>query len=429
MEMNASKQLDVQESNAVLDAIRRVQAIIEFDLQGNILDANQPFLDTMGYSLDELQGKHHRIFCKADYTQTAGYQDFWNRLKSGQCESGQYARQKKSGQTVWLQASYNPLLDGKGKPYKIIKFATDVTDTVQRNAAYEGRARAIDRVQAVIEFDVAGRVLHANKNFLDVFGYTLEEVQGQHHRIFCDSNYVRSPEYMLFWERLGNGEFNAGEFQRIGKTGKDVWIQASYNPVFDAEGHLLKVVKFATDITAQKIRHSEFEGKIEALSRSQAVIEFDLQGNVLAANSNFLRTFGYTAQEVLGQHHKLFCTPELVKSAEYRNFWADLSEGKFKSGRFRRIGKHDSEVWIQATYNPILDLDGKPYKVVKFASDISEQVHTEQLVQEKVTAITLVLDELSASIDNRKPRTEADCWRARASPLRRSRSHRKACRK
>lgn len=390
----------LMELNAMMVAINRIQAIIEFDLEGNILHANALFLDAMGYTLEEVAGKHHRIFCKPEYTQTVQYIDFWRRLATGTTESGQFPRVTKAGKTAWLQASYNPVLDADGKPFKIVKFATDITRETSRNAIFEGQAKAIDRAQAVIEFDMAGRVLHANQNFLNTFGYTLEDIAGQHHRMFCDSDYVRTPEYLLFWERLGTGEFNAGEFRRVGKAGKDVWIQASYNPIFNAEGEPVRVVKFATDVTATKLHNVEFEGKINALSRSQAVIEFDLRGNVLQANSNFLRTFGYTADEVTGQHHKLFCEPALVKTVGYRNFWADLAEGKFQNGRFKRIGKHEAEVWIQATYNPILDLDGKPYKVVKFATDITERVKAEAVIQEKVAAITAVLDELSASIDS-----------------------------
>ncbi len=278
--------------------------------------------------------------------------------------------------------------------------ADAMTEAERKYADYEGQARAVDRVQAVIEFDLTGRVLHANANFLNVFGYTLEEVRGQHHRMFCDPAYSQTPEYLLFWDRLAAGEFHAGEFRRLSKPGREVWIQASYNPILDAAGRPMKVVKFATDVSESKRRNAEFEGKINALSRSQAIIEFDMQGVVLAANANFLRTFGYTAEEVVGQHHKLFCEEALVKSAAYRNFWADLAEGQFKDGRFKRMGKHDAEVWIQATYNPILDLNGRPYKVVKFASDITERVHAEQVVQDKVQAITAVLGELSASIDS-----------------------------
>ncbi|MBT3067191.1 PAS domain-containing methyl-accepting chemotaxis protein [Rhodoferax sp. U11-2br] len=258
---------------------------------------------------------------------------------------------------------------------------------------------AIHRVQAIIEFDLQGRILHANQNFLHTFGYTEDEIVGQHHRMFCDPAYTRTSDYLMFWERLGKGEFDAGEYLRVSKTGKDVWIQASYNPIFNPEGVPVKVVKFATDITEAKLRNAEFEEKIQALSRSQAIIEFDMRGHVLQANANFLRTFGYTAEEVVGQHHKMFCDQALLTSVAYRHFWADLAEGKFQSGRFRRVGKHGAEVWIQATYNPIFDLKGRPYKIVKFATDITERVNAEEQVQEKIAAITSVLDELSASIE------------------------------
>lgn len=259
---------------------------------------------------------------------------------------------------------------------------------------------AINRVQAVIEFSLDGRVLHANENFLNVFGYTLEEVQGQHHRIFCAPDFSRSREYGFFWDRLGRGEFDAGEYKRLDKAGREVWIQASYNPVLNADGRPESVVKFATDITAEKQRNSEFEGKLDALSRSQAVIEFDMQGNIIDANSNFLRALGYTLQEIKGQHHSMFCTQEMVKSAEYRNFWADLSLGKFQGGRYMRLGKHGAQVWIQATYNAIMDANGEPYKVVKFAMDITEQVHREQMIREKVPEIVAVLEQLSGSTDS-----------------------------
>lgn len=259
---------------------------------------------------------------------------------------------------------------------------------------------AINRVQAVIEFSLDGRVLHANENFLHVFGYTLEEVQGQHHRIFCTPEFSRSREYGFFWDRLGRGEFDAGEYKRLDKAGREVWIQASYNPVLNADGRPESVVKFATDITAEKQRNSEFEGKLDALSRSQAVIEFDMQGNIIDANSNFLRALGYTLQEIKGQHHSMFCAQELVTSAEYRNFWADLSQGRFQSGRYMRLGKHGAQVWIQATYNAIMDANGQPYKVVKFAMDVTEQVRREQTIREKVPEIAAVLDQLSGSTES-----------------------------
>ena len=397
-ESNAAAEGDRLAQCALMDAVNRVQAIIEFAPDGTVLHANAVFLAAMGYTLEEIQGQHHRIFCKSDQVETTAYGDFWARLAAGETEAGEFLRLGKSGRHVWLQASYNPVIDAGGRLIKVVKFATDITENKRRAAEFEAQNQAINRVQAVIEFDLTGKVLSANDNFLNTFGYRLDEVIGQHHRLFCDPAFARSPEYLAFWDRLGRGEFNAGEFRRVGKQGQDIWIQASYNPIFDAAGRPEKVVKFATDISANKRLTTEFKGKIDAISRSQAVIEFDLQGNVLSANNNFLRTLGYTEKELEGKHHSMFCSQELVQSPEYRGFWADLSEGKFQSGRFCRIGKHQATVWIQATYNPILDVDGKPFKIVKFAMDITEEVKREQQITDKVSAISGVLGDLSGSI-------------------------------
>lgn len=390
--------LEAADHAAKMAAIHRVSAVIEFGLDGRILDANANFLATMGYTLDEIANEHHRMFCDPAYAASAEYAAFWARLGSGESHTGQFRRRHKSGRSVWLEATYNPVFGPDGQPLKVIKFATDVTAAKARNADFEGKSQAIDRVQAVIEFDLQGKVLHANRNFLDVLGYELDEIRGQHHRMFCSPDFVHSPEYLAFWDRLGRGEFDAGEYRRFTKSGKEVWILASYNPIFDAEGKPVKIVKFATDITRQKRLAAETKGKLEAIGRSQAVIEFDLRGNVLSANENFLRTMGYIEDEVVGQHHGMFCDTALVKSSKYRHFWADLAQGKFQSGRFRRRGKHDADIWILATYNPILDIDGKPYKVVKFAMDVTDQVNREELVGAKIKAISGVLAELTQSI-------------------------------
>ena len=383
---------------SVLDAINRVQAVIEFQLDGTIVHANQNFLAAVGYTLEEIVGQHHRIFCEPGYAASSEYQQFWRHLGDGEFHSGEFKRRAKGGRDIWIAASYNPVLGPDGKPVKVIKFATDITTQKIAAAEFKGKRDAVNRVQAIIEFDLHGRIITANDNFLNVMGYALEEVQGQHHRIFCDSAFVHSPEYLAFWERLERGEFNAGEYRRVTKSGKDVWILASYNPIFDAEGKPVKVVKFATDVTEQKKLSAESRGKLEALGRSQAVIEFDMRGHVLSVNHNFLRTMGYTEDEVVGAHHSLFCDENLVKSAQYRNFWAALGQGEFQSGLFKRRGKHDADIWILATYNPILDIDGKAYKVVKFAMDVTDQVQREMLVSEKVQAISGVLNKLTQSI-------------------------------
>jgi len=379
-------------------AVDRAQAEIEFDLTGRILHANDNFLKTTGYERDEVVGKHHAIFCEAAFARSHEYRSFWSQLAQGEFHAGEFKRIGKQGNTIWIQATYNPIFGADGKPFKVVKFATDITAEKIRNANFEGKNQAVDRVQAVIEFDLHGKVLSANDNFLGVMEYTLDEVRGQHHRMFCDPAFSHSPEYVAFWERLGRGEFNAGEYRRINKAGKEVWILASYNPIFDADGKPVKIVKFATDITKQKLLSAETKGKLDALGRSQAVIEFDMRGNIMSVNENFLRTMGYVEDEVLGQHHSMFCDGELVKSAEYRNFWANLGQGEFQSGRFKRVGKHGAEIWILATYNPILDINGKAYKVVKFAMDVTEQVKREEMVTQKVKAISGVLGELALSI-------------------------------
>ncbi|MBN4667959.1 PAS domain-containing methyl-accepting chemotaxis protein [Pandoraea nosoerga] len=242
---------------------------------------------------------------------------------------------------------------------------------------------ALNRVQAIIEFDMQGHVLHANDNFLKTLGYSLDEIEGKHHRMFCDPEYAGSSAYRDFWARLNRGEFDSGEYRRIGKGGREVWIQASYNPVMDAEGRPYKVVKFASDITAQRRQAAEFEGKVRAIDLAQAVIEFNLDGTVITANDNFLKTLGYTLDDIRGKHHRLFCEPDYALSDAYREFWAKLNRGEFDAGRYKRLGRGGREVWIQATYNPILDASGRPYKVVKFATDITQQVELEASVKRR----------------------------------------------
>jgi methyl-accepting chemotaxis protein len=242
---------------------------------------------------------------------------------------------------------------------------------------------ALNRVQAVIEFDLEGKILHANDNFLRVLGYSLDEVLGRHHSMFCEPDFAASPVYKQFWAKLGAGEYEHGEYKRLAKGGREIWINASYNPIMDADGKPYKVIKFATDITDNRMRNAEYEGKVSAIGKAQAVIEFDMSGHVLAANENFLDVMGYFLDDIKGEHHRMFCDPEYAASAEYKRFWQKLNRGEFDSGRYKRIGNNKKTVWIQATYNPILDLNGKPYKIVKYASDITAQVALEESVAAK----------------------------------------------
>lgn len=237
---------------------------------------------------------------------------------------------------------------------------------------------ALNKSLAVIEFEPSGRIITANSNFLNAMGYRLEEVQGQHHSMFVEPDEAQSSEYKNFWQRLRGGEFISDEFKRLANGGREVWIQATYNPIIDSQGQVLKVIKFATDVTEQKKQAAEAQGQLEAISKSQAVIEFNLDGTIITANDNFLNGLGYQLSEIKGQHHKLFVDPEYANTNEYKQFWEKLGRGEYDSGEYMRIGKQGQEIWIQASYNPIFDLNGKPYKVIKYASDITAQKQLER---------------------------------------------------
>ena len=268
---------------------------------------------------------------------------------------------------------------------------------LEQFADYAGQVEAVGRSLVVIEFELDGTIIHANQIFLDTMGYRLEEVIGQHHRMFVDEQTKLSDEYREFWARLGSGHFDAGEYRRFGKNGKEVWLQSSYNPILDRNGKPFKVVKYAADVTEQKLRNADFEGQIQAIGKSQAVIEFNMDGVIMAANQAFLDTMGYDLDEVVGRHHRMFLDQETAHSEAYANFWKRLGEGQFDSGEFRRIAKGGREVWLQSSYNPIFDLSGKPFKVVKYASDVTEQVQARADMARVLETINANADSLAAA--------------------------------
>lgn len=371
-----------------IEAIGKSQAVIEFTPDGDIQWANENFLAVTGYKLDEIKGHHHSMFVDPEYRVSPEYRGFWQRLAAGEFVAGEFKRVSKSGKEIWIQASYNPILDLNGKPFKVVKFASDITEQKTKNVYFEGQIEAIGKSQAVIEFDVNGIIQSANENFLKTVGYSLEEIKGQHHSMFAEPAYANSAEYKAFWKKLRRGEFEAGEYKRVGKGGREVWIQASYNPILDASGKPTRVVKYATDITEQKLRNADYRGQIEAIGKSQAVIEFNMDGTIITANDNFLGAVGYSLDEIKGQHHCMFVDAETQASSEYRVFWDQLNRGIFSAGEYKRIGKAGNEIWIQASYNPIMDLNGHPFKVVKYATDITERKLAVNAVSESLLALS-----------------------------------------
>ncbi|WLH34349.1 PAS domain-containing methyl-accepting chemotaxis protein [Pseudomonas sp. FP2196] len=245
------------QQSGLLDAINRSMAVIEFDLDGVVLSANDNFLKTMGYRAEQAIGQPHRLFCTPEFGRSARYTELWTRLKNGEFQSGTFERINSKGQSVWLEASYNPIKDASGRVVKVVKYAMDVTAKVQQESEVNAKLEAIDRAMAVIEFNLDGSVITANQNFLTRMGYTLAELKGKHHRLFCTAELVNSSAYQDFWRRLNQGEFFQGQFERVDKRGQTVWLEANYNPVYDASGRLCKVVKFASDVTARVEQHEQ----------------------------------------------------------------------------------------------------------------------------------------------------------------------------
>lgn len=397
MDLTAQRQAAV-EAESKVQAISRTHAVIEFDLSGKVLSANENFCGLFGYTLDEVRGQHHRIFCDPGYSASEQYQQFWHKMARGEHDSGEYRRVTKAGQDLWIQASYSPILDMNGLPSKVVKYALDVSESKRVNNDFKSKVDAIGRSQAVIEFDMDGVVLEANGIFLEIMGYSLEEIRGKHHRIFCEAELVQSREYQDFWESLARGEYQSGEYKRVGRGGNAVWIRATYNPVFDLNGKPIKIVKFAVEVTNDRLRNAEFESQVAAVDRSQATVEFDLQGNVAAANTNFLSVMGYTLREIIGQHHSMFCDSAYLKTREYGDFWRSLNKGETHSGRFHRIGKYGRDVYIQASYGPVFDLTGKPARIIKHAYDVTAQVELEQKISTKSQEMQAIVAQLTQSI-------------------------------
>lgn len=359
-----------------LSAIWMTQAVIEFNTDGIILNANANFLKTVGYTLEEIKGRHHSMFVDEGLRNSSQYQRFWQELATGKVQQGAFKRRTRSGDAIWINASYTPIRDEFGNILKIVKYATDITAQKKLSMDFHGQLSAINNTQAVIQFSPNGTILDANGLFLDAVGYNIDEIAGKHHSMFMDPKERSSEAYSRFWQELAAGKPQSGNFKRVDKSGREIWINASYTPITDDQGHVYKVVKYARDITAQITLSHDHQGQVNAIRSSQAVIQFEVDGTIFDANDIFLNAMGYTLNEIKGKHHQMFVDPADRNSDAYRRFWKELGEGDVKTDDFRRIAKNGREIWIHASYTPIKDANGKVYKVVKYASDITEQKKT-----------------------------------------------------
>lgn len=368
--------------------------VSESDLKGNIIYVNDKLCEVSQYSREECIGQPHSMFRHPDMPKSV-FKELWSTIGKGEIFRGTIKNRKKDGSPYWVDALIAPVLGPNGKPIKYIGVRYDITDSILKQQEIEGQLNAINSSSAYVEFKPDGTVLTANELFMSVLKYSKEEILGRHHKMFCEASYTSTLEYEKFWEGLRNGNSQVGEFKRISKDGKDVWLQATYTPVRDANGNIVKVIKFATNITDNKVKNSDWGGQIEAISKSQAVIEFNMDGTIISANENFLRTMGYSFEEVKGQHHRMFVDDAYANSYNYKEFWEKLNRGQYTADEFKRLGKGRKEVWIQASYNPIMDLNGRPFKVVKYATNITDQKSKDRQFKEQVTIISDIILQIS----------------------------------
>ncbi|MGE3302410.1 MAG: PAS domain S-box protein [Hyphomonadaceae bacterium] len=399
----------MSEQSGFVAAIHRSQAVIEFTLDGAILDANENFLRTLGYRLDEIVGRHHSMFVDPTERASEAYQLFWRKLGRGEYDAGKYRRIAKDGREVWIQASYNPVLDAAGKPVKVVKFAADITaaenaarEAMFKSAAFSGASVAmmmIDRDFKVIHVNEATRRLFSENAaaFRTLWpNFNPDAIVGT-----CIDLFHRNPAHQR--QLLGDPTRLP---HRTDISLGDLRFALNVSGVFDANRNYVGNVLEWDNVTATRSN----AGSLAALNRSQAIIEFSLDGKILTANENFLRALGYSLDEVRGQHHSMFVDPGERASPEYRAFWAKLGAGEYDAGQYKRLAKGGRVIWIQASYNPILDGNGKAFKVVKFATDITDQMNVAIRVKEIADIVASASTEMRATAES-MARTAEDTTR------------------
>jgi methyl-accepting chemotaxis protein len=384
---------EVSGGNARLDALNRSMAVAEYSVDGNILTANEKFLHLTGHSADEVEGEHHGSTCESSFADSQEYRKFWKSLEKGESRSVEMARQTKSGRVIWLSSSYSPVLGKNGKVQKIIEIATDVSETM---AELNVRKEIMNLTSIVSEADLRGDILSVNEKFLQVSKYSTDELIGKGH------NTTRHPDmpkevFRDMWATIGRGKMFRGVVKNRAKDGVPYYVDAVIAPILGENGKPKRYLGVRYDITEAETERQNMRGIFRAIDNSYAYVEFDVDGNVLKANRNFLNLMEYSEDDVKGRHHRSFCDHATAASSEYQQFWPDLKSGRSKSGEFKRITKGGKEVWLQAVYSPVSDEVGRVVKVVKIASEITAAVRQRQSLEQVLQGVSESAQTLSSA--------------------------------
>lgn len=389
---------EVSEFKALKAEINKARCIVELNASGEITHGNHNLCQALGYNESELLGQHHRaLLSRAEGTKPE-YEQFWSALKNGQSQVGTFKMVNKAGEDFWFQGYYAPVCDGPNKSLrKVVAYLTDISKEKARTLALQVEEDALNQSFGVMECDMQGTILSCNDMFLKPLAYSEKELIGQPVGKILSAETASSQAYKSLWQELNEGKSITREICRVSKSGEEFWFQSTYVPVKDESGKPSKVVVYSYCVTEEKRKNADYIGQIKAINQTQGVIEFDLEGNVLAVNDRFLNVVGYAREELLGQHHSTLVSERYKQSQEYKDFWAALNNGQPNEGIYHRYGKGGKDVWLQASYNPIIGLNGKPFKVVKYATDITKAVLADKAQAKKAVEAVMIKNALESS--------------------------------
>ena len=365
---------DLRIAQGQLAAINASMATCQYELDGTIVTANENFLKTVGHELPEIVGRNFSMFLAEADRGSSENRDLWSRLNRGESQTIECKRVSRGGREIWFQSAYTAILDDGGRPMKVVEFATDISgEMAKRREIAMLSLVANETDNSVVICDVNERIEYVNPGFTKMTGYTFEEVKGKKPGDFLQGKHTDPETKRKIREAINRRQPIYCEILNYHKNGDSYWVSLAINPVLSKDGKIERFISIQSNVTETKEKALDSSLRIQAISRAQAVIEFNMDGAITFANDNFLRLFGYTFDEIKGKNHSMLCDEAYRNSPEYREFWAKLNRNEDQSGEYKRIARGGREVWLQASYNPIPDLSGRPVKVVKYATDITAQ--------------------------------------------------------